>query len=416
MTKTSVCIALSLITVAAGASAQTLSLSEAERLATGDDPVLQSLEAQASALGEQAVAEGQLPDPTLRLALANFPTDTFDFQQERMTQIQFGVQQAFPPGDSRAVKTELNLALAAVERANGGDQARKNVVAVRTGWLEAFHWIRAQEILDENSGVLENIIEVTRSLYSTGRENSQDVLSAELESSLLDDRRIEALRMTEKARAELAKWIGSEAAARALPSVLPELPRPPPVQQLLSALVDHPRIKAAEAIMDARKADVELARQQFKPSWTLGAQYGLRGDEINGQDTPDFLSVIVSLSAPLFTERRQDKRLSASQLKFAAARLQRDDALRELRRMLEADYSAWQRLNERVALYDQAILSRADQTLEAALGAYQSDVTDFSTLMRAQSTELETRLKALRVRIDRAQTQAKLLYLKRGTS
>ena len=168
--------------------------------------------------------------------------------------------------------------------------------------------------------------------------------------------------------------------------------------------------------MDARKADIKLARQQFKPSWSLGAQYGLRGDEINGQDTPDFLSVIVSLSAPLFTEHRQDKRLSASQLKFAAARLQRDDALRELRRMLEAEYSAWQRLNERVALYDQAILSRADQSLEAALGAYQSDVTDFSTLMRAQSTELETRLKALRVRIDRAQTQAKLLYLKRGTS
>jgi outer membrane protein TolC len=48
---------------------------------------------------------------------------------------------------------------------------------------------------------------------------------------------------------------------------------------------------------------------------------------------------------------------------------------------------------------------------QASLNAYQSGVTEFSTLMRARITELDVRLDDLRVRVDRAKAQASLLYL-----
>ncbi|MBT5752877.1 MAG: TolC family protein, partial [Rhodospirillaceae bacterium] len=95
----------------------------------------------------------------------------------------------------------------------------------------------------------------------------------------------------------------------------------------------------------------------------------------------------------------------------AAAGFRRDDRLRELQRTLARQYAAWNRLGERVELYEKAVLARAGQNVEASIKAYQSDVTDFTGLMRAQITELDTRLKWVQVRVERAKAQAAILYL-----
>jgi outer membrane protein TolC len=49
--------------------------------------------------------------------------------------------------------------------------------------------------------------------------------------------------------------------------------------------------------------------------------------------------------------------------------------------------------------------------VQASLKAYQSGVTEFTTLMRARITDLDVRLQDLRVRVDRAKSQANLLYI-----
>ena len=50
---------------------------------------------------EKSVAEGELMDPKLQIGLLNLPTDTFDFDQEPMTQFKVSYIQQFPSGDSR---------------------------------------------------------------------------------------------------------------------------------------------------------------------------------------------------------------------------------------------------------------------------------------------------------------------------
>jgi outer membrane protein TolC len=80
--------------------------------------------------------------------------------------------------------------------------------------------------------------------------------------------------------------------------------------------------------------------------------------------------------------------------------------------MLEQAWSDWLRLGQRLALYERALADQSAQNLELAMLGYQVDVTDFATLMRAQLTEIDIRLKELRVRVDRAKAQARLSYLK----
>ena len=68
-------------------------------------------------------------------------------------------------------------------------------------------------------------------------------------------------------------------------------------------------------------------------------------------------------------------------------------------------------MGEREQLYKNSLLTAAKNNSMASLKAYQSGVSEFNTLMRAQITELDVRLEDLRVRVDRAATQARLLYI-----
>jgi outer membrane protein TolC len=103
--------------------------------------------------------------------------------------------------------------------------------------------------------------------------------------------------------------------------------------------------------------------------------------------------------------------VAASLEKSSAAQYEKDDKLRLLKRMYEKDLHLWKRLGERAELYRNSLLSSAQNNSRASLNAYQSGVTEFNTLMRAQITELDVRLEDLRVRVDRAITQARLLYI-----
>ena len=140
--------------------------------------------------------------------------------------------------------------------------------------------------------------------------------------------------------------------------------------------------------------------------------YGIRNGELaNGDDRPDFASAIVTLDVPLFTKKRQDKKLSASKYSLRAKENMRDDVLRNLDTMLDKSYASWMRFEERIKHYENTVLDRAEENFEAALQAYNSDLTDFSSLMRAQVMELDARLKWLKLRIDKAKAQSDLLYL-----
>ena len=111
------------------------------------------------------------------------------------------------------------------------------------------------------------------------------------------------------------------------------------------------------------------------------------------------------------TDDAELQRLAARQREVQAAIHRRDDRLLELQRQFQSHYARWQRLGERVEHYGTKILPLAEQNAEASLQAYQSGVTDFTEVMRARLTELDSRLQSLRLRIDRAQAQSELLYL-----
>ncbi len=408
-------LAWTAVTPPAGANPESdlpeLTLGAAEDIARRSDPLVNRFQRLAEARRQGAVADGQLPDPKLKLALANFPTDTFNRTEEPMTQIKVGVIQSFPRGNTLAFKEKRTLALGDAEQARGEDQALQTLRSTREAWLEVYFQAQALRIVRSSREFFVQLVGITEAQYGAGRSNQQDVLQAGLELSRLDDRQTRIQTAEDTARAELAKWIG-ESALQPLPDRLPALPRLNPLGDLEASIPEHPSIAVENARVVANRMTERVAREQYKPGWSLDVTYGQRGgNNPDGDDRPDFLSAMVVMDMPLFTGQRQDRRLAASEQERLAATHARDDRLRELRRMLHSEHARWRRLGERVALYEKRLIPEAEANVEAALLAYQSRVTEFITLMRARITDLDTRLQALRLRVDRTKAQARLLYV-----
>ncbi len=399
------------VSAAHAQSGELLDLAEAEALALTVDSTVPRLRALADGMREQGIADGQLPDPRLKLGAANLPTDTFDRTQEPMTQLQLGVQQMFPPAGSLVLREQQANALARAGDAQSQAQQLAVLRDTRIAYLDLFYERQAGHIIDQSRMLFEQLLDVTRAQYAAGRKNQQDVLGAGVELALLDDRRTRVRQSEDRALAKLAQLIGADANRR-LPDYLPALKPVPPLARLQEGLHQHPSIHNIDAKIDAGRDGVELARAAYNPSWMLDITYGERGgDNPDGSERSDFLSAMVVVDIPLFKDKRQDRVLAARSRTLEAARFERTDKLLTLKSILDADYASYQRLQERIDLYQEAVVPQSEQNAEASLAAYQSGVSDFSGLMRAHLTALESELNLLRVRVDLALAQARLLYL-----
>lgn len=405
------CCALGISGAAQAGQDVPLTLAAAEDLALDHEPGQAALEARAEALDEQSVAAGQLPDPTLRMGLANFPLQSGGFSTEAMTQAQLGIRQAFPPGKSRSVSTRRFRSLA-LEMEESADARRRDVLlAVRQDWLDSYYWQRAQAIVSESRPFFGDLVSVTRSLYEVGRKTQQDLLRAELELSRLDDRVIEIDRHQAEARAALSRWVAT-AAARPIALKLPAWEQVPAPEKLHDSLLEHPAVRAADARIAAHNAGVELAHEQYKPGWALDLGYGYRDGMLpSGEPRSDFISLSVTVDLPIFRGNRQDRALGAALRERRAANESRDELLRRLASELDREHARWQQLTRRIALYESRIVTQAEGRANAALLAYQSDAGDFADVMRGYIDDLDTRLELVRLQVERAQTYAVLANL-----
>lgn len=386
------------------AVAEALTLERAVQIAVeSDDPALGRHEARAEAFEQRAVAEAQLPDPRVSTQIANVPVDTFSFDQAEMTQVRFGLRQEFPPGRTLAVRGEQRRHEAEAERARRALELREIALATRIAWYELAWRTRAIDIVGTSRESVAEQIESLSSRFATGRMNAQDVLRAELELALLDDQLAEHGRHAERARAMLSRYIGG--AARQRPADWPAHPEPAPASTLQARLADHPAVAVRNAQIDAAEADVEIAEQSYKPAFALEGGYGVR------HDRADFASIGVTLSVPLFTDKRQDRQRAAAVSRRGAEQMERDALLRELKRRLEQARIDWSRYGERLELYERALGERARQTAEASVTTYANGQTDFAELIRSQLAELDVDLKRAELRAEAGKAWAQLAYL-----
>jgi outer membrane protein TolC len=237
------------------------------------------------------------------------------------------------------------------------------------------------------------------------------LLRAELELSRLDDRLIDINNQHRRAIAVLSEWIGREA-DRPIAENLPSWQTAPSLATMQSSLLGHPAVRAAEARIEAKEARIDVAEEDYKSGWVWDLGYGYRDGRLpDGTSRSDFISLSVTMDLPFFQENRQDRRLASAFSERRAAEASKTELLRRLNSQLEAEYAQWVELDKRIELYEQQILTLAENNAQAALVAYQSDAADFADVMRAYIDDLNTRVDHIRLQVERAQSYATLANL-----
>ncbi len=389
-----------------------MDLNDAVQVALNNPPEIRKAVANQNKLSQEAIADSQLPDPVISGGIMNLPTDTFDFNQEPMSQIQIGLQQSFPKGRSLKYARERKEHLAAASEQNEEIIRIEIVRNVRLYWFDLLFWKQVQVKTKEQKQVFIDLLDVTESLLANNKAQQHDVIRAQLELSELEIRLTEIEKNISVAIANLQRWIGKKDAGHLFAISYPVLPRLMEYKALHSSLHSHPKLVQDNSYVSSAKSNVKWACEQYKPGITTGVAYGIRqGRNIDGSKRPDFITATVKMDLPIFRASRQDRRVMASKDDLIEFQERQSIDYKELTRMLDEQYSMFREYSKNLTLYKEKLTPQAKQYSQATMLAYKNGNSEFSTLARSYVRELDTKIATIKTRIERDKAHINLLYL-----
>jgi outer membrane protein TolC len=368
----------------------TLTLKAAVELALSDNPGIAAVDSQSAALGAVPSQAGALPDPVLSLNAMNLPTDTFDLDQEPMTQLQLAISQSIPfPG-----KRKLRRATAEDEARAGEARAAEHRDAlrgaVRGAWWRVFAFDRALEIVAQNRDLIRDFVEIAQTKYSVGKGLQQDVLLAQLELSRLLDREVRLRGKRRSAQAQLNALLNrppdhAVTLARTPPNL--QLPQLPAETSLLDrASESRDMLVEQRALLEAAESRLALAERDVYPDFRLGAGYGFRqgNDPLRGGGRPDLFSVMLSVNLPLYSRSKQRKAIDQRGHERAQREYSLNNVMRSVQAEITRNLAHYDAAREQVLLLDTAIIPQARQTVASMLAGYQVNEVDFLNVVNGQ--------------------------------
>jgi cobalt-zinc-cadmium efflux system outer membrane protein len=329
-----------------------------------------------------------LDDPMLSYSLAPRSIDVGDMRYGQV--IEFGQRLPFPG------KRGLRAAVAEAEaRAAGGDyETTRRDVALMACLLfaEYYEAHRAVEVNERHGRLLEETLESARAGYVAGRVPQHVLLRTELELAHVLHDAAEVHSAADVARASL----------NALLHRPPSSPLPPPPRELVQAnpaaptreagddgkdaLARRTDVAAARARVEAADAGVRLARREYFPDLTVGAEYNSMWD-----DEEHRLMVGVQVEIPLPFGRRKAA-LSAAEAEAASRRAELAGTERSAAAEIE---SARRRLREAehiAMLYRDHLMPAARDVVVSVRTGFTAATADFRDVIDAEHEQRDIEL------------------------
>ncbi len=394
-----------------GAHAVGMTPEQAEQLALQFDPLLKAQAWQLRAIENETVAVEAWEDPQLRIGVIDVPADSFDINADVMTTLELGYQQMLPRGDTTALMARKKQAQQQQQQAVIQLRQREIKKLTRQAWLDIYAQQQTEIILHASRKLFAQQLDVSQSLYAVGRSNQQEVLQAELELSLVDDRLQKVQAMQREKAAAMAQLIGDVASQQAVDANAELFIALSAENSLREQLRAHPTLQQQQFIIAAQSEDVELAKQKYKPQWGFDLSYERSDEGRIGSVDASYMSAMLLFDLPVFTGKLQDREYAASQHLLQAERYAGQDVLLQLTSQLQQNLSRWQQLTQRLKLYDERVLNQARQNAQVALKGYQAGVVSFEAMARARSSELDAQMQRLDLYVEKAMVYAQILYL-----
>ena len=394
-----------------------LSLEQAVSRAVTDDEWIIANELIELSLSQESISAGQLPDPRMSVGLSNMPLDTFNLNQEPMTQLRIGINQTFPRGDTLALQQRQKMQQSEINPYLRDNRKANIAVQVSILWLNTFLAQQSIELIQNDRELFEQLVDLTGVRYTSaaGLARQQDLVRSELELTRLDDRLAMLRQLQNTNKQKLSQWLPYQLLGKSLSSVTPDIE--PPTTRLTSLgqatdfFANHPTVRAHDKRIQIAQTKVSLTQQSLKPAYSVGASYGYRDNAPMGRQRADFISLDLSFDIPYFTEKRQKPKIRASRYTASARQTERILLFKELFSNYQQANAQLDVLDERKILFEDVLLDQMNDLTETTLSAYTADEGDFEEVMRAYIGELNTKIELLEIDVERQKVISRLNYL-----
>jgi outer membrane protein, heavy metal efflux system len=387
-------------------TATPLTMEEAARLAAVDQPLLTGRQAKIQAEEQQAVAAAQLPDPQLSGGVKELPIDTpeaFSTRRDNFTEFTIGLSQEFPRAEKRRLQGARKQLDADADRAALDNEQRMVRRDASLAWLDLYETELGLKLSQRQADEAMLQVQSLEKDYSNGKASQADWFAAKADAGLAADKAHDWLHHELRMREGLARWIGDEARrpiteSLTMPGVLTPLPG------LIASADHHPVIGNLNKQIEASATEVALAKQSYKPDYSVEVYYAYR------RDFADFVGIQFKVGLPYFTKNRQDRGVAAALEQSQVSKERKRDLLRELHMQISKDYVDRRHFQERVADFDASIIPDAQHRVDAARGAYQSGRGSFDAVLLARRSLLDVQLQRLALAVESSRAQVRLDY------
>jgi outer membrane protein TolC len=362
---------------------------------------IQSLEARVQSLEEEVSFAGSLEDLRLGFGVLNLPTDSWEFDEEPMTQKTVFLAQKFPWFGKLSLRSQRQALMASEQQAlleaKRLELARKIAIAYyELGFVATNHGIN-----ERLTDMVTQLLKVAETRYASGEGLQQDVLQAQVELSKLIDEKIVLEKRRRTLRDQINELLNREQFMSVKPLMDLKYPEveldPQDLKDLKEWSLNHnPWLRLRQAKVAQSEVEIKIAKKEYWPDMDFKVAYGQRDEDFTGRDLPDFFSATVTLNLPVWAKSRQNKKLAASKKSHDAAIKSYHSLAKSLPYQVNVLATEIKDTQKNYRLYVDALLVQSEQWARSSLAAYEVGKVEFNTMVNAQILLLRAELQAKR--------------------
>lgn len=351
------------------------------------NPEIRAAQKRYEAARQRPAQESSLPEPMFSVGYqsAGNPAPFAGLGKEPTANAGFMVSQEFPfPG-----KLSLRGGMAAKEADAEFQQyqaVQLNVISrLKQAYYRLYYTYRASDVLKRDRVLLDNLLHVTEARYSVGNAAQQDVFKAQTEISILETRLVKLEQERNSAEAEINSVLNQRAGT---PIARPEEFKPKEfaldLQELYgSAREESPMLRRDQKMIERTELDLNLARKEYYPDYTLNAGYYNQGS------MPPMYMARVDFKLPIYFWRKQRAGVAEKSANLVEARHNYEATDQNLRFRIKDDYLMAQASWKLMDLYSKTVAPQASLALESSLSTYETGSVDFLSVLTNFSMVLD---------------------------
>jgi len=351
-----------------------------------NDPMLASFYTKKEIAATKISQQSNLPDPNVTLGLTNMPIGSFSFTQEPMTGKTISLSQALPfPG-----KLSIKEKLASLEVKIVEPELKEYKLALDKK-IKSLYW---NTLLNkEKAGLTKDLItlvsgmqEIIATRYSLDEAPKKQLVSIQLELSLLEDKIAMFRGNLNSAVSELQTLTGSDSLAVAGKFPALRIDKFSNLKEKVPEIVEreNPAILKNKLGLEKASLGKSLAEKNYYPDFNVTLQYSQREKLAStGKELDDFLSVLVGFNIPLNIGGKRDAAIEEAALTQKYLHEQICGIKQNITAKVLNNLENLTTISNRIKILKGGLVPQSEENLSSALSGVGTGVSDYLSVIDA---------------------------------